>query len=127
MPKDAVIEPELTDAIRRALYRVHWVLGPGFFHQVYRRATMVEFQRSGIGHAYIKQIPVYFEGECIGQQESRVIAVENKVLVGTVAQKEITNTDLAKFRSRMRNLDLRFGILANFHPTKLHLEYVQLG
>jgi GxxExxY protein len=36
--------PDLVNAIQRACHRVHLYLGPGFLHQVYRRATMTELR-----------------------------------------------------------------------------------
>lgn len=37
LPEDQPYAPELVNAIQRACHRVHFTLGPGFLHQVYRR------------------------------------------------------------------------------------------
>ena len=52
------LHADLVNAIQRACYRVHFTLGPGYLHQVYRRAAMIELRRSGVDYSYIKQLPV---------------------------------------------------------------------
>jgi GxxExxY protein len=85
-PKPAAQEllyPDLVNAIQRACHRVHFTLGPGFLHQVYRRATMIELRRSGLDYDYVKQLPVEYEGQLLGYQDVRLILVEGKVLLAT--------------------------------------------
>jgi len=60
--QDAILYPELTNELLGILHRVHYELGPGFLHQVYRRATMVALREQGIGFEYIKEMPVFFRG-----------------------------------------------------------------
>lgn len=80
-----LLYPDLVNGIHRACYRVHFSLGPGFLHQVYRRATMIEMRRSGLNYDYIKKLPVEYEGHLLGYQDVRLIAVEGKVLLATFA------------------------------------------
>ncbi len=68
--------PQLAEELLEALYRVHFELGPGFLHQVYRRAVRLELREQGIGHTYIKKTPVYFHGHHLGDQDTRLINVE---------------------------------------------------
>ena len=37
-----VLYPELTNRILENLHKVHFILGPGFIHRVYRKAVMIE-------------------------------------------------------------------------------------
>jgi len=52
---EGLLYPDLTDAIHRACHRVHFMLGPGFLHQVYRRARLIELRRSNLNYEYLKK------------------------------------------------------------------------
>jgi GxxExxY protein len=114
-----LLYPELTNAILRACHRVHFVLGTGFFHQVYRRATMIELLRSGLAYDYLKRLPVEYQGHMLGHQEVRLIRVEDKILLATVALRQVDDGMIGRLVAYMRRLNLQLGLLANFHGTKL--------
>ncbi len=118
--------PDLSNAIFRACHRVHFVLGPGFLHQVYRRATMVEFRRSGLHYDYIKQLPVEYEGHLLGYQDTRLILVEGKVLLATFALRGNDEIMAEQIKARMRRLGVNLGLLANFHDTRLAITPVRI-
>jgi GxxExxY protein len=118
--------PTLADELLKALYQVHFELGPGFLHQVYRRATRIALRENGVGHTYIKKTPVYFHGHHLGDQESRLINVEGQILVATVAVKEVTDEMKMHLRMKMRHHDLLMGLIANFNRTKLEFCWVRV-
>jgi GxxExxY protein len=124
---EGLLYPELTNRLFEALHQVHAALGPGFLHQVYRRATMVELEHGGLSYDYVKHVPITYRGHYLGQQPARLINVDDKVLLATVAVKQ-TETDgqhlkpmQEQLKARLRDLDLRLGLLANFHGTKLQV------
>jgi hypothetical protein len=39
-----MLYPELVNELLAALHRVHFELGSGFLHQIYRRAAMVQLK-----------------------------------------------------------------------------------
>ncbi len=123
---DEFLYPDLTNEILRACHRVHFVLGPGFFHQIYRRAAMVELRRSSLAYEYIKRLPVEYEGQVLGQQDIRLILVERKVLLATFALREIDAAMAEYLKAIMRRLGIRLGLLANFHDVKLKISAVRL-
>jgi len=118
---EGLLYPELTNRLFEALHRVHFELGPGFLHQVYRRATMVELPHQGLSYKYIKQVPIYYEGHYLGPQPARLICVEDKVLLATVAVKQADEAMREQLKARLRHLDFRLGLLANFHGTTLQV------
>ncbi len=122
-----LLYPELTNAILRACHRVHFVLGSGFLHQVYRRATMIELRRGGLGFNYLKQLPVEYAGQLVGYQDARLILVENKVLLAAFALNAVDETLIAQLRARMRRLNINLGLLANFHGAKPRVTPVRCG
>ena len=120
-----VLYPELVNRLLESLHRVHFELGPGFLHQIYRRATMIELQRQNMSYDYIKSLPIRYEGQVLGEQAVRLIQVENKVALATVAVKQIDETLLTALKSRLKHLDVRLGLLANFYGEALRVSMMR--
>jgi GxxExxY protein len=116
---------ELSATLYEALHRVHFTLGPGFLHQVYRRATMVELRRQGIPYRYHKHLPVEFHGHHLGQDDCRIIVVEDRIAVAAFALKSTTEAYPQRLKRHLRTLGLQLGLLANFHGTCLHIQPVR--
>ena len=118
--------PRLTQQLFEVLHRVHFDLGPGFLHQVYRRATMVALQHQEIGYEYVKTLPIVYEGHRLGVHPARLINVEDKVLVATFAVRSIDEGMIGRLRARLRILGVRLGLLANFKRTTLRIVPVRV-
>lgn len=123
---DGLLYPDLVNIIQRACHRVHFTLGAGFLHQVYRRATMIELRRSGLNYKYIKWMPVEYEGEVLGQYEVRLILVEGKVLLATFALRNTDEAMAQRLKAHLRRLGLKLGLLANFYDTRLVITPVRI-
>jgi len=121
-----LLYPDLVNAIQRACHRVHFTLGPGFLHQVYRRATMIELRRSDLSYDYIKRLPIEYEGHLLGYQDVRLILVEDKVLLATFALRQADKSMAELLKARLRRLDLQLGLLANFYGTSLTITPVRV-
>lgn len=117
--------PELANELFAILHRVHFELGPGFFHQVYRRGTMVELREQSIGYEYIKETAVYYKGVSLGTIPTRLIWVENKILVATIAVQSLDNAMKAQLKARMKQHNASLGLLANFNKTQLEFMIVR--
>ncbi len=85
-------------AILDALQNVHSAIGPGFLHQVYRRAVRIELTAQGLSAEYLKELPLRFRNIDIGMKAVRLFLVEEKVLLVTIAVKQIA----AEHTERMR-------------------------
>jgi GxxExxY protein len=120
-----MLYPELTNCLLQSLHRVHFNLGPGFFHHVYRRATMVELREQEIGFTFVEQIPVYFQGHHLGNQETKLLAVEDKILIAPIAVRQLTSSLKAQLKSRLKHHGAKLGIIANFNQTKLDIAFVR--
>ena len=123
---EGLLYPDLVNVIQRACHRVHFTLGPGFLHQVYRRATMIELRRSGLSYDYIKQLPVEYEGQLLGYQDVRLILVEGKVLLATFALRQTEDVMAEQLKAHLRRLGLKLGLLANFYGTRLAITPVRV-
>lgn len=111
--------PELTNRLLEACYQVHLELGPGFLGQIYRRAVMIELRHQDINFEYIKKLPITYQGHQIGQQDVRLIFVEDKLLLAIVALKEIDTSIEAKLKTYLKHIGVGFGLLVNFYETTL--------
>ena len=110
-----LLHAELVGRIQEVCHRVHWVLGPGFLHHVYRRASMIELRRAGLDYEYVKRLPVEYLGHLLGYHDTRLILVEGKVGLATFA---LRSTDAAlegRLKSILRCLQLALGLMANFY------------
>lgn len=122
-----ILYPDLTNAMIDALSEVHYTLGPGFLHQVYRRAARRELILRNVNFTYIKTLPLRFENHEIGQRPTRLFFVEQKLLVATVSLQQVTDVHQAKLRWAMRQLQCSLGLIANFHQTELQVHFVRVG
>lgn len=119
--------PDLTQRLFEALHRIHFELGPGFLHQVYRRATMVELQYQQITCRYIKTLPITYQGHLLGEYPARLINVEDKILLAVFAVQEIDAGMEGRLRARLKLLGLKLGFLVNFNATTLRIVPVRVA
>jgi len=123
---DRLLHPELTGELRAILYEVHGELGPGFMHMHYRRATQIELRKHDIPYEIKKEITFQFRGRPIETRETRLLILDDKVLLTPIAVREITPRLKGRFRQYLRLLDLRLGLIANFHAPSLEVETVRI-
>lgn len=120
---DGLLFPDLVNSIQRACHRVHYTLGSGFLHQVYRRATMIKFRRSGLNYDYIKQLPIEYENQLIGYQDVRLILVEDKVLIAVFALRMNDETLIEQIKAHLRHMRVACEFLwhraSNYHGSSL--------
>jgi GxxExxY protein len=55
----ALLYLDLVGRLYECLYRVHYELGPGFLHHVYRRATQVELNEQHLPFEFVREIPIF--------------------------------------------------------------------
>lgn len=122
---DDLLYPELVNEVLLVLHMVHFTLGPGFLHQVYRRSTMVELNEQTIGYEYIKEIPIFYQNVHLVNQAVRLLSVEGRVLLTTIAVAEVTEAMKRQLQTRMKQLDHKLGLIANFHGTALETVFVR--
>ncbi len=117
--------PELVDTIRQACHRVHWTLGTGFFHQVYRRAVTIELRHNGLSFDIIKHLPIAYKGHELGQQNVRLIIIEDNIALAAFAVKDTQEALQEQFKAYLRHLRLKLGIFANFYGTHPAVKYIR--
>ena len=121
-----LLNPEFVNQIQRACFYVHYTLGSGFLHQVYRRATMIELRRSGLNYDYIKQIPIEYENQILGYHDIRLILVKEKILLACFALRMNDETLVEQLKAHLRRMNMKLGLLANFYGTELTVTIVRV-
>lgn len=120
-----ILYPELTNQVFKVLHQIHFELGPGFLHQVYCRAAMLALQQENLLYTYIQELPVYYQGHHLGNRETHLICIENKILVAAVAVAEITETMQSRLKAILIQQGLQIGFIANFHGVTLIIKPVR--
>ena len=123
---EELLYPNLTAELRAALYEVHGELGPGFMHMHYRRSTQIELRRRGVPCEMKKEIAIRFRGQPIETRETRLIIADERVMVVPIAVRGIKKAFRGRLCQYLKLLDLRLGIIANFHAPSLEIETVRV-
>lgn len=121
-----LLHVELTKQVLDALYTVHFTLGPGFWHKVYRRATRIELRHMGVPFTFLNQLPLTYGGQTLGMRPTRLILVDRKVLLATVALDRVTASHTEKLRWAQRETGCQLAILANFAPSQLDVRFLRI-
>jgi len=95
-------------------------------HMHYRRASQIELRQRNIFYQVKKEITIQFRGQPIETRETRLLIVDNKVLIVPVAVREITPRFKGRLRQYLKLLGLQLGFIANFHSPSLELETVRI-
>jgi len=128
LPKNSrLLYPELTSQIQHCFYEVHRELGPGFWHRVYRDACKVEFKLCDLPYEHKFRMDIYHGNWLAGRQKCNLLVVDGKVMVTPIAFRAITEAMRIQFRSHLRRLGLKIGLLANFHGENLAIETIRVG
>ncbi len=110
---------EITQAIIAAAIEVHRRLGPGLLETAYRVCLAYELRKRGFEVVEEQPIPVVYDDiklECGFRSD---LLVNRLVVVEFKAKAAIHPVDQAQTLSHLRLMDLRVGLLINFHAVKL--------
>jgi GxxExxY protein len=106
---------ELTHAIIGAAIKVHKVLGPGLLESAYEACLAYEVEKLGLRVERQKPVPLVYESVHLDCGFRADLLVEGLVIVEVKAREALHPIDEAQLLSHLRSLDLRVGLLINFH------------
>jgi GxxExxY protein len=112
-------ENDLTHAIIGAAIEVHRRLGPGLLESAYRACLAFELRKRGLDVSEEQPIPVFNDDiklECGFRAD---LIVNGQIVVELKAKQSIHPVDKAQVLSHLRLMNLRLGLLINFHEVKL--------
>ncbi len=106
---------ELTHAIIGAAIKVHKGLGPGLLESAYEACLAYELEKLGLRVERQKPVPLIYESVHLDCGFRADLLVEGLVIVEVKARETLHPIDEAQLLSHLRLLDLRVGLLMNFH------------
>jgi GxxExxY protein len=112
-------ENELTQSIIGAAIEVHRRLGPGLLESAYRICLAYELRKRGFNVVEEQPIPVIYDEVKLECGFRADLIVNGQVVVELKAKSTINPVDKAQVLSHLRLMDLRIGLLINFHEVKL--------
>jgi len=98
-------------------------LGPGFFHQVYRRAFWDELRAGDIDFVLIKNLELNYNGKLYGSKDIRLFKI-NDLLISINAIKSIENETISVFSNLIKHYQCKKGLLFNFNSTKMDYRFI---
>lgn len=110
---------DITSAVIGAAIKVHRTLGPSLLESAYRVCLAYELDKSGLRVEQDKPIPVIYEGVKLDCGFRADLLVEGRVIVKYKAKEQLHTLDQAQVMSHLRLLNLRAGLLLNFHEVIL--------
>lgn len=121
MEQIELIHKELVYQVIGCAMHVHRELGYGFLEKVYENALMVSLRKAGIETKQQYPVPVYFDGETVGEYFADIL-VEDKVIIELKTVEKVSNAHHAQLLNYLKATGIRLGLLMNFGPRKLEYE-----
>jgi len=92
---------------------VHRVLGPGFLESVYHNALLLRLKGAGLKVESQEQVPVYFDGELIGDFQADII-VEDCLILELEVVAALNSEHEAQLVNCLAAAKIETGVLLNF-------------
>ena len=110
---------QITEAIIGAAIEVHKRLGPGLLESAYRICLAYELRKRGFAVVEEQPVPVMYDDVKLECGFRADLVVNGQVVVELKAKSAIHPVDKAQVLSHLRLLNLRFGLLINFHEERV--------
>ena len=112
-------ENEISHAVIGAAIEVHREVGPGIIEKPYEEAMCYELRLRGLPFVRQKAVPFVYKGVQLSVDLRTDLIVAEKVIVDLKAKEQVTAIDKLKVLTYLRLLDLRLGLVINFHVAVL--------
>ena len=109
------LHSDITGEILKAFYDVYNELGYGILERVYKNALYKELTKQGFDCSTERSIPVYYQGEVVGDYFADII-VDNTIILELKAVKTILPEHEAQLMNYLRATDAEVDLLLNFGP-----------
>ena len=110
---------DITPLIIGAAIKVHRRLGPGLLESAYEACLAYELEQLGLRVDRQKPVPLVYSTVKLECGFRADLVVEGKVVVEIKCKEALHPVDQAQLLSYLRLLDLRVGLLINFHVVVL--------
>ena len=113
-------DPLTKKVIGEAMY-VHRALGPGFLESIYHNALLLRLKKLGLKVENQKPLPVYFDGEIIGDFLADII-VEGRLILELKAVSALNSAHEVQLVNYLTATKIETGLLLNFGATSLEFK-----
>lgn len=110
-----MIHRDITSDIIGAAIKVHRRLGPGLLESAYEACLAHELEQSGFRVQRQRAVPLVYESVKLDCGFRADLVVNGEVVVEIKCKEALHPVDHAQLLSHLRLLDLRVGLLINFH------------
>jgi len=114
-----VTHRDITPQIIGAAIKVHRKLGPGLLESAYEACLAYELEKMGFRVQRQKAVPLVYEMVRLECGFRADLLVNNEVVVEIKCKEALHPVDYSQLLSHLRLLDLRVGLLINFHVVLL--------
>jgi GxxExxY protein len=122
-----VTHAETTSQIIGAAIKVHRKLGPGLLESAYEACLAHELEKSGFHVQRQKPVPLVYEKMRLDCGFRADLVVDGRVVVEIKCKEALHPVDEAQLLSHLRLLDIRIGLLINFHVVLLKDEIKRMA
>lgn len=112
---------DITHKIIGCAYQVFNQLGFGFLESVYKKAMIIELNKSGLNVEPEKPLKVYYEEEIVGDFYVDLF-VEDEIVVELKSVKSIAKEHEVQLVNYLNGLKKEIGLLINFSPTGVEVK-----
>jgi len=116
----AQTDPLTKKVIGEAMY-VHRALGSGFLESIYHNARLLRLKKLGLKVESQKPLPVYFDGEMIGDFLADII-VEGCLILELKAVSALNSAHEVQLVNYLTATKIETGLLINFGTTSLEFK-----
>ncbi len=85
----------------------------------YRRAIQIELRLHDIPYEVKKKVTIMFRNKPLAERETRLIIVDNKIILIPLAVQKITLAMQGRLRQYLKMLGFKLGLITNFHTPQL--------
>jgi GxxExxY protein len=112
-------ENDLSHAVIGAAIEVHREVGPGILEKAYEEAMCHELHLRGLPFVRQRTVPFIYKGVQLSTDLRTDLIVDGKVILDLKAKEQVAAIDKLKVLTYLRLLNLRLGLIINFHVAVL--------
>ena len=119
-------ENEITYLIRKSIFEVYNVLGPGLLESVYEKALALELQSQGLEVECQLSLNVHYKEIDLGVGFRMDILVNKQIVVEVKSVEELNPFHHKQLLNYLKLTGLHLGILVNFNTSQIDKNIIRL-
>ncbi|WP_407641679.1 GxxExxY protein [Chryseobacterium taklimakanense] len=119
-------ENEITYLIRKAIFEVYNILGPGLLENVYEKALAIELENQGLEVQCQLPLCVEYKDTDLGLGFRIDILVEQKIIIEVKSVEELSPFHHKQLLNYLKLTNSHLGILVNFNTNRIDKNIVRI-